>query len=169
MAYILQEELLGAGEAATLHQQARASTVWGFAEVISTMSSAGFFLDESEVSRLEKGREASLMSQSLLAREAVDASKLTWVTKPKHHYYDELCREATRLSVNPATSWCFQDEDFIGRLVAICKACDTRRREHRTFERWILGFLIMLNSWSQDIPFEDAVDEFESDGIAPEQ
>ena len=57
--------------------------------------------------------------------------------------------------VNLSSAWCFVEEDMIGRVVRICKLCDSRARELRTTERWLLRFQIMLHEWSSDIPFGD--------------
>ena len=157
------------GVTATMHQKARATTIWGFAEGIRIMSSSGFFLSSSEAGQLEAAREASLGGYSLLSHESSVSNLLTWPLKPKHDYLDELCSKGVERKVNPASHWCFQDEDFIGRLVAICKLCDTRCREVCTFERYLLGFTIMLNGWSATIPFEDPVDNSILYEDAPEQ
>ena len=143
--------------------------MWGFAEAIIIMNLAGFWLEPSECDRLETAREASLMSYAHLSRESCDTGILTWPTKPKNHYWDELCRESVRLSQNPSSHWCFQDEDFIGRVVVISRSCDTRCREKRTFEKYLLNLLIMLNNWTKEIPFEDPISDIDSDGMAPDQ
>ena len=61
-----------------------------------------------------------LSMYSYLAKTAMDCSILRWSLVPKFHMVYHI---AVSSRINPSCLWCYQGEDFIGKVICICQAC----------------------------------------------
>ena len=65
--------------------------------------------------------EACLQYWTFLAKVSIDQDKTLWNVVPKHHYLWHLAEEASHL--NPRMSWCYSNEDWVGRMAVVGCAC----------------------------------------------
>lgn len=99
------------------HIRLVATCLWGFVRALDIFKTSGLFLDDRQRRDLETARKAALLSHAHLARDAISNGTQLFRTIPKHHFCDHIFRAPN--GWNFACSWCFADEDFIGRLVRI--------------------------------------------------
>ena len=149
------------------HKQARATCLWGYCDVLDICREAGVFLSEEEAAQVRHAVDASLLAHQVLATEAIARGSRTWVSKPKHHYWQHIGLQAESLRVNPCSVWCFQDEDFIGRMVKLAKACHQSTLCTSVVQRYLLLMQAMLHSWCDENPFQEH-SEHDSSDEAPE-
>ena len=64
----------------------------------------------------ENSRKFCILYSAL--ESTVPAESKRWRMKPKFHQMQELCEEST---TNPASNWCYRDEDFGGSMSAFCR------------------------------------------------
>eukprot|EP00969_Alexandrium_andersonii_P058123 2560358-Alexandrium_andersonii.AAC.1 len=57
---------------------------------------------------------------------------------------DHSYRGAASSRRNPVFSWCFADEDFIGRVKRIGAQCHVNRLGWRVLERWAMRYFAQL-------------------------
>ena len=83
---------------------------------------------------------------SLLTKYALDYDMQLWNLVPKHHYLWHLAHEAGHL--NPRMSWCYSNEDFVGKLAVI--GMSTRHgqaaayRSKQLVEKYTLGITLRM-------------------------
>ena len=90
--------------------------------------------------------EACLQYWTFLAKVSIDQDKKLWNVVPKHHYFWHLAEEASHL--NPRMSWCYSNEDFVGKLATIGLSCRHGQaaafRSKQLCDKYILGFTLRL-------------------------
>ena len=149
--WLLHEYLKYSRSTKQPEHEAIASCLWGWTRAIDICSNAGMFFSDAELPQLEEARCAALFSDASLAHKSIAEGSQLWRTIPKFHYSDHLLRpdwpEGGRR--NPAHGWCFQDEDFIGRIVR-----SSRGRIHliRILRKYLLRFSLMLDRGSSSVP-----------------
>ena len=107
-----------------------------------------FVLPKAVHARLTKAVDEFLLFYSLLSQLAVDSSppRLAWKKVSKHHMMVHLASEAAQL--NPRLSWCYANEDYVGRVSRIAHACrhgtPPALRSEAVSQRVVTGFVLRL-------------------------
>ena len=122
------------------HCKLRSMCLWGINDIFNVCRHAGVFLSDEHVSRLSRGRDAFLFAFVRMNKRCVESGSLYWPAKPKIHQIVHIIEHATRVKMNPAASWCFQEEDNMQVLGKIAKACHTKSMETRALERWLCQY-----------------------------
>eukprot|EP00969_Alexandrium_andersonii_P160318 7083112-Alexandrium_andersonii.AAC.1 len=60
---------------------------------------------------------------------------------PEVHLAEDLIGES---HINPTYTYCYRDEDFIGRMKHLCKRMHRRRLVDRVMYRYLLGMSLKL-------------------------
>ena len=143
-----------AASAPCAHNSAVAGTIFGYIRSLEICKASGTWLSDDAAGELETCRIAALECHAFLAHEAHRSSRdNVWVTKPKHHIYDETLRRACRERLNPGNHWCFADEDFVGKVVQISRFVGGgRARAEGTLRRYLLRLHCQFHQWTQSIP-----------------
>eukprot|EP00969_Alexandrium_andersonii_P108821 4801190-Alexandrium_andersonii.AAC.1 len=102
------------------------------------MRSASQRLTESECGGLLQAQEAVLFGCNFLRAEANDLGTARWGLLPKHHQLLELLVHARSSKLNPAYHSCWADEDFVGRVSRLAKACHPDNMSAATVRRWLV-------------------------------
>ena len=137
----------------TAHSAARAGTIFGYVQAVETCKHSAIFLSDSEGDKLEQCRRCALQCHAFLAHESHGNGRSNlWITKPKHHLFDECCRRTCKERLNPVNHWAFADEDFCGRVVAIAQYVGGMRRSEAILKRYLLRIHCQLHSFASAIP-----------------
>ena len=80
---------------------------------------------------LAKAARAHLILYKQLKQQRSDSR--TWDLKPKHHLFVHCAEDR---STNPASEWCYMDEDEIGKAVTIAQAVHPGRIRDRLLPRY---------------------------------
>ena len=105
-----------------------------------------FHLPKAVAKQMLTDVDACLVHWSLLSRLSVERGLHLWHVVPKHHYLWHLAEEASHL--NPRMSWCYSNEDFVGKLATI--GLSTRHgqaaayRSRQLVEKYILGITLRM-------------------------
>ena len=90
--------------------------------------------------------EACLQHWTFLSRLSMEKDMKLWKVVPKHHYLWHLAEEASHL--NPRMSWCYSNEDFVGKLATIGLSCRHGQaaayRSKQLVDKYILGITLRL-------------------------
>jgi hypothetical protein len=62
-----------------------------------------------------------------------------WMLYPKHHVFLHCVEDQVCQSGNPRDSWCYADEDAIGKAAKIAESCHIRTLHRVVMERYRLG------------------------------
>ena len=82
--------------------------------------------------------KAYLYAYQKLACISLDRGEFEWKIRPKHHYFCHLLEQVESSSANPRFTQCFIDEDFVGRMAKLAKACKPQTASLRVLQRWLL-------------------------------
>ena len=146
-----------AQEIPSVHNQAVFGCLYGFIQTAELCKSCDVWLTDDVVDQLKFCRDLALCSHAFLANEAhLTRRAHLWVTKPKHHLYDECISVSVQSRLSPGNHWVFADEDFIGRCVSITKfVWGGPKRAERTLLRYLLRVHCLLQDWRATIPDAD--------------
>ena len=75
---------------------------------------------------------------NILSAEAFDAQLKLWKSSPKLHMFLHLCEWQAQDS-NPRASWCYADEDLVGKLILIVQSCHRKTLPIITLWKWLSG------------------------------
>ena len=121
--------------------QMLASTLFGFAAIWCLCSSAGQFFTKAQRVSLEEYRKAALMGYNWLSSHCMQRGVFMFDMRPKFHKVDESLRHACLCGRNPAWSWTFGDEDWIGTMANLSESCHKSTMHKRAMQRWLTHFL----------------------------
>ena len=82
----------------------------------------------------------SLQTYSFLNEDCANRGIRRFPLKPKLHLWNHLLRDAIKYKENPTWSWCFSDEDMIGRVKTMAQHCHPWTMTFRVLKRWSQGF-----------------------------
>ena len=106
------------------------------------------FLSSTEVEKLQRCIDAFLAHQNWLhdfwAKKEIPMFKIT----VKSHYLWHMGRDA--VYYNPRLGWTYSDEDFVGRIASVCRACTRSTtnsvRSDVLFKRYVLAISLRWNN-----------------------
>ena len=107
-----------------------------------------FHLPKHISKALLKHVEQFLWHYSLLAEQSLRhvRAKCLWNITPKHHYFWHLAMQANDL--NPRMSWCYANEDFVGKISTIGMSCRhgqvAASRSKSLMAKYILGIVLRM-------------------------
>ena len=107
-----------------------------------------FHLPMSIANQILRHVEEFLMHYCLLAEHSLEQAqpKFRWSIVPKHHYFWHLGKQATDL--NPRMSWCYANEDFVGKISTIGMSCRhgqiAANRSKSLMAKYILGITLRM-------------------------
>lgn len=102
------------------HKELRASALWAFKEAFTLLKNADIILTSSERARLRTISDCMMSSLHQLASEACSQGSAAWKLLPKSHGLMEIFEYCIATGFNGAFSWCFADEDGVGRIALCC-------------------------------------------------
>ena len=109
--------------------------------------SSGLFLSPAEAALTLQHCEEFLLHLNWLATEAMNAGKLLWGITTKHHYLWHVAWFARYQS--PRASWCYQFEDFIGKIQGSGMACTAGTAMHRVPEKVFQNYRLAMSQLLQ--------------------
>ena len=99
----------------------------------------GRFLPPAEIELVAAHVEKALLAQHALKAEANSQDSLTWHLLPKNHMMTHLAFDfVVRSAVNPRRVTNYSDEDFVGRIKRIARACHGASAGMRIMHRYII-------------------------------
>ena len=107
----------------TSHTRWRSSLFWALAQTWSIMRRNGLWLDEASRHEFKVAGRTLLRSYGLLSAEAAARGSRKWPSKPKNHAMRHSIRHAWKTGRNPASHYCYKDEDYVGIKKKIVKKC----------------------------------------------
>ena len=130
----------------THYGKVRASMLWGFCEAYNIFSTHDClrFSDE-QIASLVECRKAALNGLHFLSSSAYWENKPLYKLLPKLHSVDKIFRSSIKTRRNPATYWCFSEEDAVGSFAKLANACHTSSVCKRTPERWLLYYFALFS------------------------
>ena len=108
-----------------------------------------FHLPRSIANQILKHVEQLLMHYCLLAEHSLEQEPATfrWNIVPTHHYFWHLGMQAADL--NPRMSWCYANEDFVGKISTIGMSCRhgqvAANRSKSLMAKYILGIILRMH------------------------
>ena len=133
----------------SLHSLMRKYCCWGIAEYIHIVDNGGPWLTDQERLRAHRALHLHLTTWQVLAAEAAAEMKPNFKIRPKCHY---LCHMRDKLmwsARSPKYEHCMMDEDFIGKIVRLCRRTHYRTQMLRVIQRYIL--LLSLRWHGRDV------------------
>ena len=118
----------------------RADMLWSLTSIYSIWRQSGMWLTMEAREALHQPRNAFFPLYIKLRLRALDDDKPLYNVAPKHHMLDHMVRHCLETGLNPASYWCFQDEDAM--RVAMKMAEHSKQGTVDTFclNRWCLQF-----------------------------
>ena len=113
-------------------------------EAEQAMRGEGRHLSPEAEARLVRAAERALVLHNALAAESLRLRSYRWLLRPKNHSLTHMFYDCG--GVNPRASSCYQDEDMVGRVKRMYKACDGRSAPTRTMQRYMI---LQGVRWSQ--------------------
>ena len=107
-----------------------------------------FHLPKQIAKELLKHVEQFLWHYSFLAEKSLThvPAKCLWNITPTHHYFWHLAMQANDL--NPRMSWCYANEDFVGKISTIGMSCRhgqvAASRSKSLMAKYILGIVLRM-------------------------
>ena len=107
-----------------------------------------FHLPKQIAKELLKHVEQCMWHSSWLAEQSLThvPAKCLWNITPKHHYFWHLAMQANDL--NPRMSWCYANEDFVGKIATIGMSCRhgqvAASRSKSLMAKYILGIVLRM-------------------------
>ena len=99
----------------------------------------GRFLPPAEIELVAAHVEKALLAQHALKAEANSQDNLTWHLLPNNHMMTHLAFDfVVRSAVNPRRITNYSDEDFVGRIKRIARACHGASAGLRIMHRYII-------------------------------
>ena len=129
------------------HADVRANCLWGFLGCVDILKAAPTLLTETHAIELETCRSAALLSYGWLSGQCGTLYTPLYLTKPKHHLFDHLCRRACVRRHNPMRWWCFMDEDFVGSVAAMARTLHGGRSlESKFASKWLARLYLSMTA-----------------------
>ena len=127
-----------AGSERAVHAESRACMIWALARMLRIWDEGGVFLaPEAQAESVVRDYQF-LQAYALLASTALDEGKALFKLRPKHHYFCHLLDFVRQTALNPRHTSCFPDEDLMGRIAKLGKACARKSVFRRTMQRYLL-------------------------------
>ena len=107
------------------HGEARYACAWGLATYYNIIERGAMYLTDAEKADLQYATVTCLSAYYWLRAEAVTFKRYrAWRPKPKQHQWVHLVEDfIIPTGLNPRWSWCYGDEDFIGRCKKMLVKC----------------------------------------------
>ena len=96
---------------------------WGIADFIWTLDHSPMFMTKPQQARAHRTGSLYVKTAFLLAELCVNQKILRWKFRPKVHYMQHTIDDVGRYTLNPRFFMCWLDEDFMGKIAALCSRC----------------------------------------------
>ena len=127
----------------SVRSQTRATLFWSLAKFISITDCADRFLSDQEYADVQRTGNSFLTAYVRLAQMAHASGQCLWAVKPKLHY---MCHHFEDARINPRYLHCFGDEDFVGKMARIGRACSRQTMSLRILQRY---FMFVAMRWHE--------------------
>ena len=114
------------GSAAHCHRQLLLENLATFYDVIER---SGFQLSPPDILLLQESVDKVLLHYKWLAVDAVRHGRMVWQKTVKFHFFAHIALDA--LYLNPRIGWTYQFENFIQKIIRICRASSQGTPSHR--------------------------------------
>ena len=125
-------------------EKARATMMYGFVLFYHICSTSGMELSLQAARELGTARHSLLAGYNKMTALATENVWPMFPSKPKLHKMDHCLRQSLATRLNPGFTWCFQDEDLVGRMSTLAVSVHGRSIARRTIQRWMLVFFSEL-------------------------
>ena len=131
--------------------EARYAVAWGLNEYYDVLHTGGEYLTDEEYERMHFGMFTALANyyylrvHTLLLYGRTPTTLRRWKPKPKNHQWVHLVEDQvgpTRR--NPITTWCYMDEDFVGRMKRLILKCHRSSCAEQSMKKYMLWMSICL-------------------------
>ncbi len=95
---------------------------WAISTVVALMDSEGLIMSEQAATRCCFLGKTFLQCYVWLAHNAATLAKPRFRLRPKLHVFHHEMDRVSRWRLNPKTTACFSDEDFVGRMCNIAQS-----------------------------------------------
>ena len=126
------------------HATVQALNRWGHVRLWGLLHYGGWFFSKDEAAVVREVGECIMASADSLAAKACEGGSSLWVLRPKHHMLLKIVNERCTSCRNPLWSWCFPDEDAVGRSSRLAKA--THRTTMAAFQRAMIRYRLMCSA-----------------------
>ena len=96
---------------------------------------AGRHLTAGQMLEMGTRGEDALLAYNALAAYYVVARRMLYLFLPKHHALTHICYD---YGINPRRTSCYQDEDMVGRMTRLYKACHGSSAPLRSLQRYMI-------------------------------
>jgi hypothetical protein len=110
--------------------------LWAFAEMQRVWDSAGDHLTDSEAFQQHYAGHLFLSLYTRLADRAYKSAESCYKIRPKLHFIEHTLDHVLASHENPMTFHTFMDEDFMGKIKRISRACHRSTLAQRTLQRY---------------------------------
>jgi hypothetical protein len=107
----------------------------------------GRFPTNAEAEEIAELAEDALLAHNWLTSKAIKVKKRLWKLLPKHHMLTHSCFDMAK-AANPRAVHCYADEDMVGKVKKIAKACHGKTVGNRTLERYTI---VVSLRWQREL------------------
>lgn len=118
--------------------QLRCTCMWALAKFIHVLDRSGPWLTDREALEAWEAGQLYLDCHQHLADMALKAGQMFWKVRPKTHYMCHHVDDCYNTRMNPRFLSCWIDEDFVGKLAKVGRACHRKTCSERTLQRYLL-------------------------------
>jgi hypothetical protein len=120
--------------------QCRAS--WCIADCLHIVDEQGLWMTKTEARRAGHLADMFLKCYCWLAHDAASNIELHYQWRPKIHiFHHDFAIRLPKWRLNPKSTSCFSDEDFVRRICNICSGCHHLGVMVNSLHRYLMSFL----------------------------
>jgi len=135
------------GAADAFHGAMRFGVIDQFVRFEKACDTPGKFLTPLAQKEVADAVENALVCLNALASEAIENRSFFWAVSPKDHMTTHLAYDFAGDGVNPRRTTCYSDEDMVGRVKRITRACHGATATMRSLDRYAI--LVGTRWWAR--------------------
>jgi hypothetical protein len=120
------------------HDRRRRVVVESLVSFYAMVQAGARRISANDLRRLPECCQALCTNYAHLSLEAVRANVPAWQLKPKMHLFQHLCHYQVQQFGNPRFYWTYPDEDMVGQMVEVAKACHPSTLAKTALYKWLV-------------------------------